>query len=58
MGISINKLTELSIKSSTVGKHFDGGGLYLLVKNNQPASKLWRMKYRYGGKEKLLAIGK
>jgi integrase len=58
MGISINKLTELSIRSLTVGKHFDGGGLYLLVKGTQPSSRLWRMKYRYGGKEKLLAIGK
>lgn len=34
----------------------DGGGLYLLV---QPGgSKLWRMKYRFLGKEKLLSIGR
>ncbi|WP_231935953.1 Arm DNA-binding domain-containing protein [Burkholderia sp. MSMB175] len=33
----------------------DGNGLYLLVK---PAgSKLWRYKYRIGGKENLFAIG-
>lgn len=33
----------------------DGGGLYLHV---QPGgSKLWRMKYRYHGKEKLLSFG-
>lgn len=33
----------------------DGGGLYLHV---QPGgSKLWRMKYRYLGKEKLLSFG-
>lgn len=33
----------------------DGGGLFLLV---QPSgSKLWRMKYRFGGKEKLLSFG-
>jgi len=33
----------------------DGLGLYLLV---QPSgSRLWRFKYRYGGKEKLGAIG-
>jgi len=36
-------------------KLFDGGGLYLLIQPN--GSKLWRMKYRYLGKEKLLAIG-
>jgi integrase len=34
----------------------DGGGLHLLV---QPSgSKLWRLKYRFDGKEKLLSFGK
>jgi hypothetical protein len=33
----------------------DGGWLYLLVKPSK--SKLWRMAYRYGGREKLLALG-
>lgn len=33
----------------------DGGGLYLRV--NPTGSKLWHMKYRYLGKEKLLAFG-
>lgn len=33
----------------------DGGGLYLLV--NPSGSKYWRLKYRFAGKEKLLAIG-
>ncbi len=33
----------------------DGGGLFLLVQPN--GSKLWRMKYRFGGKEKLLSFG-
>lgn len=33
----------------------DGGGLFLLV---QPSgSRWWRFKYRFGGKEKLLALG-
>lgn len=34
----------------------DGGGLYLLVQPN--GSKLWRMKYRFMGREKLLSIGR
>lgn len=34
----------------------DGDGLYLLIQPN--GSKLWRMKYRYGGREKKLAFGK
>ena len=33
----------------------DGGGLYLLINSN--GSKYWRLKYRYGGKEKVLALG-
>lgn len=33
----------------------DGGGLYLLV--SPTGGKLWRFKYGYGGKEKLLALG-
>ncbi len=34
----------------------DGGGLFLLVTST--GSKLWRLKYRYLGKEKLLSFGK
>lgn len=33
----------------------DGGGLFLLV--NPTGSRLWYWKYRYGGKEKKLAVG-
>ncbi len=33
----------------------DGGGMYLLVKPN--GGKYWRLKYRFGGKEKVLAMG-
>jgi len=33
----------------------DGGGLYLLI--TPSGGKLWRMKYRFGGKEKLLSFG-
>lgn len=35
---------------------FDGGGLYLEI--SPTGGKLWRMKYRHNGKEKLLALGK
>ena len=33
----------------------DGEGLYVLVRPN--GSKLWRLKYRFEGKEKLLSSG-
>lgn len=36
-------------------KLFDGGGLYLLVTTK--GNKYWRVKYRFGGKEKTLALG-
>ena len=34
---------------------FDGGGMYLEI--SPAGGKLWRLKYRYGGKEKRLALG-
>lgn len=54
-----DKLTDPKIRQAKPAdkpyKLFDGGGLFLLV---QPGgAKLWRLKYRFGGKEKLLAIG-
>jgi integrase len=36
-------------------KFFDGGGLFLLV--TPTGGKLWRLKYRFGGSERLLCIG-
>ena len=54
-----DKLTELGVRkakpSSKQKKLTDGRGLFLLVHSN--GSKYWRMKYRFMGKEKLLAIG-
>jgi hypothetical protein len=56
---AINKLTEVAIKKAkpkeTSYRLSDGGGMYLEVMPN--GSKYWRMKYRYGGKEKRLAFG-
>ena len=53
------KLGDLKIRNASAGerpfKMADGGGLYLLVNPN--GSKLWRLKYRFLGKEKTLAIG-
>ena len=57
--MATDKLTDTGIRQAKPTekpyKLFDGGGLFLLV---QPkGSKLWRLKYRFGGKEKLFAIG-
>lgn len=53
------KLTASQIKSAKATnkpiKLADGRGLYVLVKLN--GAKYWRLKYRFAGKEKLLALG-
>ena len=38
-------------------KLFDAGGL-LFLEVSPAGGKLWRWRYRFGGKEKLLALGK
>ena len=53
------KLKDIRIKQiksvTKPTKLFDGDGLYLLV--NPTGSRIWRMKYRYAGKEKSLTLG-
>lgn len=52
-------LTDLAIRRAKPAdrpqKLSDGGGLYLMVAVN--GGRYWRWKYRFAGKEKLLAIG-
>lgn len=52
-------LTDISIKKAKPAKKavrmFDGGGMYVEI--SPSGGKLWRLKYRFGGKEKRLAIG-
>lgn len=53
------KLTDTTVRTAKPAdkpyKLFDGGGLFLLV--TPAGGKLWRLKYRHGGKEKGLAFG-
>lgn len=53
-------LTDVQVRTAKPkDKEFkltDGGGMFLLVKPS--GGKLWRLKYRFGGKEKLLALGR
>lgn len=50
------KLTDTKLRSlHQPGKHADGGGLFLNV--TAAGGRYWRMKYRFAGKEKLLAFG-
>ncbi|UZD69301.1 tyrosine-type recombinase/integrase [Brucella sp. JSBI001] len=52
-------LTDTAIKNlkpqNAAKKYSDGGGLHLLV--SPTGSKLWRLAYRFNGKQKLLAFG-
>ncbi len=52
-------LTDVAIRNAKPGvkavKLADGGGMFLLV--TPAGGKLWRLKYRIEGREKLLAIG-
>ena len=53
------KLNDVAVRKAKpeakAYKIADGGGLFLLVQPN--GSKYWRLAYRFGGKQKLLALG-
>ncbi len=53
-------LSDVKIRSAKpeakAYKLTDGEGMVLLVHPN--GSKYWRLRYRFGGKEKMLALGK
>ena len=59
MARKITPLTATQIKQAKPRekdyKLSDGGGLYLLVTKRN--TKLWRLKYKFDGKEKLLSLG-
>ena len=52
-------LTDTGIRKAkaknTAYRMSDGGGLYLFV--TPPGGKLWRWKYRFEGREKLMSFG-
>ncbi len=49
-------LTDPALRTLTKhGKYFDGGGLYLEV--TAQGGRYWRLKYRFAGREKRLALG-
>ncbi len=56
---ALNKLNELTVRNAKTSdklvKLSDGGGLQLWLMPT--GSKLWRLAYRYAGKQKLLAMG-
>ena len=55
MKLSDAKVRKAEIRSKPY-KLADGGGLHVLIHSN--GSKYWRFGYRFGGKARILAIGK
>jgi hypothetical protein len=56
----VNRLTAVAVrafaKQAIIGRKLgDGGGLYLTITPN--GTPTWRLKYRYGNKERLYGIG-
>jgi hypothetical protein len=54
MALTNNEIKNAKARSKAY-KLSDGDGLFLLISPN--GSKYWRFKYRFNGKEKLLALG-
>lgn len=52
-------LNDVAIRQAKLSerprKVFDWDGLYLLI--NPSGSRLWRLKYRVNGREKLISLG-
>jgi hypothetical protein len=52
-------LSDVAVKKAkqqpTAYKLYDTGGMFVLVAPT--GGKLWRLKYRFAGKEKLLSLG-
>ena len=59
MAKATNKLTDTEIRNAKPKerpyKLSDGAGLYLLIEPS--GNKYWRLAYRFGGKQKVLALG-
>lgn len=49
------KLTALFVKNADPGRYADGGGLYMQVMPT--GARYWRLRYHYGGREKMHALG-
>jgi integrase len=53
-------LTDIAIRNAKITekayKIYDGGGLFIEI--TPSGGRLWKLKYRYAGKEKLLSLGK
>jgi hypothetical protein len=50
-----NVLTPLAVKNAKSGRHADGGGLHLLVKDS--GARSWVYRFMLGGKSRDVGLG-
>ena len=54
----LSDMTVRTAKPAAMARKLsDGGGLFLLINPKPVGSKLWRLAYRFAGKQKTLALG-
>ena len=54
----LSDMTVRTTKPAAMARKLsDGGGLFLLINPKPVGSKLWRLAYRFAGKQKTLALG-
>jgi integrase len=54
----INRLSDKTVRSAPIGKHHDGGGLYLQVaQGSNDTSKSWVLRYAVGKKSRYIGLG-
>jgi len=53
--VKTNKLSAKEIEHAKVGKHGDGGGLWLVVREN--GSRAWVFRYNRNGRERSMGLG-
>jgi integrase len=51
----MGKLTALGVKNAKSGRHADGGGLYMLVKES--GARSWLLRVQVGGKRRDIGLG-
>jgi len=54
----VNRLSDKTVRSAPLGKHHDGGGLYLqVVQGSSGTNKSWVLRYVVGKKSRYVGLG-
>ena len=55
MARALNKLNARTVQTATAGKHPDGGGLILIVKDS--SAKSWLFRFKHNKRETAMGLG-